>query len=263
MPRGDGEMSMRIRFVVLTAVTLVVLLGWFALVYRPARSELAEVKTKVQAAQTEVAELEARLARLQVLKRNEKELRAQAVKFDKALPADPAISPYIRQVENIAKEAGIDFISITPSLPGAPTAGAAAPAAPVSPPPGSPAPASPGPSSPSPAATTGAPSAAPAQGPAAAPLRSISVSISAGGSFFAIENFISKMENLERAIRIDDFALSGAAEPGAAAPAISVSMKLQMFMGGPAAPAPTPGADPAGDPDAVDRFTGGATQGVE
>ena len=72
------------------------------------------------------------------------------------------------------------------------------------------------------------------------------------------------MEGLERAIRVDDFSLApaGAAE-GGGSPNLSLSLKLQMFMGGPPAPAAgttEPGAD---QPDAVDRFTGGATQGVE
>jgi Tfp pilus assembly protein PilO len=234
----------------------VVLLGWFALVYRPASSRLTEVKGQVAAMQAEVAALEARLARLQELKRNEEELRAQAVRFDKALPADPAVSSYVRQVEGIAKEAGIDFMTIGPGLPAEPTA-AAAPAAAA---PAAPTPSSPAPSSPGPAATAAAPAA---QAPAATALRSISVSISAAGSFFDIQEFMAKMEGLERAIRIDDFSLSGAAEEGGGSPKLSLSLKLQMFMGGPAAPAPgttEPGADA---PDAVDRFTGGATQGVE
>src|SRR5688500_15448037 len=126
MPDGDSQMSMRMRFVILIGGTILLLVGWFALAFRPASSKLAEVKDQVATVRAEIAALETRLATLQALKANEKELKAQAAKFKKALPAEPAVSTYIRQMQRIAEEAGIDWISVTPTVPSEPPAPAVA-----------------------------------------------------------------------------------------------------------------------------------------
>lgn len=210
-------MSMRMKFVALTVATLLFVIGWFFVGFKPASSRLAEVKDEVETTRTEIAALQARLARLQELKLNEAQLRADAERYDRGLPTRPAVSDFIRQVQDAANNAGIDFLTISPSVP-AETGGAQA-AQPADP-------------------------SAPPQAAAAA-YRTIDVSMNANGGFFNVERFVSNLERLDRAIRIQTFNLSGGGQGDN--PPLSLAINLKMFMGSvpAAAPAPAP-APPTG-----------------
>jgi Tfp pilus assembly protein PilO len=228
---------MRMRFVALVALSLVVTIIWYTAAFKPSRTKLADVRADVVRTEAEVAALTTKLAQLQELKRNEKQLREEFAKFKDAVPVEPAVSDFILDVQDAANQAGIDFLSIAPSLPAAPTGGAAAVAAP------------PASAVPSAAEEAEAAAAAPPV-PAAPSAQAVSVALTADGSFFEIEDFVAKMEKLQRAIRIDNFTLSGGggdtASSGAAAPAagvgaspkVSLSIKLQMYMNQAAAAAP-------------------------
>lgn len=213
-------MSMKMKFLALAAATLLFVGGWYFLGFKPATSKLKEVKAQVDTTRAEVAALEVRLARLQELKRNEKDLRAQAARFDKGLPTTPSVPKFIRQVQGIASEAGIDFLSVAPTVPTA----AAAPAPPPPPADGS--------------AAAAPPAVA---GPA---LSTIGVSLNATGGFFDIESFVAKMEDLERALRIDTFSLGGSGDK------LTLAISMKMFMAAPP-PAPAPAA-PAASPPPVE-----------
>ena len=201
-------MSMKAKFIALTVGTLLLVVAWFFLGFKPASSKLKEVKDEVTQTENEIAALETRLATLQELKRNAKQLRADARRYAEGLPTKPAVSDFIRQVQEQASDSGIEFLTVAPSAPSAPS----------------------GPNA-----------------PTAGGLKAISVSLNASGTFFQVEEFVSKMERLERAIRIDTFSLGGSAEK------LSLSVKMQMFMSqaaaaaatAPGAAPPAPGASPA------------------
>lgn len=215
-------MSMKRKFVSLGLVTLVVLIGWSAGAFRPAQSKLGELNDDVEATKQQVSTLQAKLQTLISLKENEPKVRAEVERMRTALPNDePKVSDFIIQVQDAANAAGIDFLTITPSLPAVPEnfdvapAGQSAPAA-------TPAPAAPSVNESKPGTTT----TAPAQ--PQTPVRSISVQIKAEGRFFEIEQFVVNMEHLARVLRIDSFDLS--AGGGDKAGVLSASMKLQIFM---------------------------------
>jgi Tfp pilus assembly protein PilO len=185
--------SIRMRFAALGVGTLVLVLGLFFMGIKPSTSKLAAVKDEVQTVRDEISTLRAELARRQALKRDEAKLRADLERLGKGLPEKPAVSEYIRQVQQIANEAGLEFLTITPGVP---------------------------------ADTAAVPG-----------LKSITLSMSTTGSFFDVEEFVSKMERLERAVRIDTFSLGGESpEP------LNLSLSMQMFMQPPAAPAAATGA---------------------
>lgn len=246
-------MSMRMRFVALVALTLVVTVVWYVAAFKPSRTKLSEVRADVKRTQDEVAALTAKLQHLQDLKANEEELRKEFAKLKDALPVEPAVSDFILDVQQAADQAGIAFLSIAPALPAA-TAGSA-PAAAASG--AATAPSSGASPSPSQAETAESTATAPTTTQVAPGVHGIAVSLTADGSFFAIEEFVAKMEKLERALRVNTFSLSGAggdtAATGAAAPAagvsgspkVSLTIALQIFMGGPAATASTAPAAPA------------------
>ena len=220
-------MSMRMRFGALILACVVVAAGWFMFVFRPAQADLGEVNDKVEQTVDQVAALQTKLAELQALKANEAEVREEGQKMQAALPTDPRLADFIRLVQNAANEAGIDFVTVTPSLPAAPTT-QAAPSTPSTS-------ASPPPSASSSDDTAAAPAAP------VSPIQAISVQVSAKGRFFEMENFILKMEHLARAMRIDDFSVTSDDSTGGGSPLLSTSMKLQIFMvnGQAAAPAAT------------------------
>lgn len=230
-------MSIKNRFITIALLLTIALMGWFALAFRPAQSRLNELNSSVGLTREQVTSLQAQLERLTGLKRNEGNVRAEAARMTKALPADPSMSDFILQVQDAANSAGIDFLSIAPSLPAVPVDAAAA--APV---PGT------TPATPQPSSTPSADGASTTPTAPTTPLRTISIQLDVEGKFFEIEQFILKLEHLARALRIDDFTLSagaqgsqgpdGAKAAGAVVPdRLTSSMKLQMFMLAPQAAA--------------------------
>jgi Tfp pilus assembly protein PilO len=210
---------MKKRFVSLGLVCLIALLAWFVAAFRPAHSELGKLHTDVDAAKAKVSSLQSQLQTLIALKNDQAHLRTEATRFATALPKDPKVSDFIIQVQNAANAAGIDFLTITPSLPAVPAALAAAttPTAPTTPTDGS-------------AKTSSTDGNAAAAAPATpeTPLRSISIQIRADGHFFEIEDFTLKLEQLARALRIDQFGLTGGNEENGEL--LSATMTLQIFM---------------------------------
>lgn len=239
---------MRMRFVGLVALSLVVTIVWYAAAFKPSRTKLGEVRADVKRTQDEVAALTQKLQHLQQLKANEEELRKEFAKLKNALPVEPAVSDFILDVQDAADQAGISFLTISPSLP---TATASAPASAAA----SSAASEPAGASPKPSEAESAAEIATTPTTATPAARGISVSLTADGSFFTIEEFVAKLEKLERALRVNTFSLSGGggdtAATGAAAPAaglsgspkVSLSITLQIFMGdsspAPAVTAPT------------------------
>lgn len=210
-------MSVRLRAILLGAGFLVLVVAWFFLGFNPNRSRINELRDEQEEVEASITRLEAELARLEELQRMEPELRAQFTRLQDAVPEDPRIPDFILQVQEAANLAGIEFLSISPSLPAAFT------------PPGG-------------------------EG-GAANLQAIAVSIQTTGRFFALEDFIIRLEKLARAVRINTFGLSpggGAADVPGTSPSMSVTFQLQIFM------ASTTGQ--AGG--ATGGTTGGATGGT-
>jgi len=211
-----NSMSLKLKTVLVLVALAVVSAGWFLLVFHPNQAKVAKLHTQVDTERAQVAALEGELRHLQALQRNEPKLRAQLARFATALPTDPGLPQFILQIQDAANKAHVDFLSVTPSLPSAPTstsagAGAAAPAA-------------------------GTPTTNPTTG-----LQEISVNITTTGKYFTLENFVYRLEHLDRALRVDTFTVSGSSGSGAAASSaggvagpqpgsLSVSMKLRMFM---------------------------------
>ncbi len=222
------NLSTRARFVALALATLLVVVGWYGFAYRPGASKLKKIKADIVASQAQVAQLQNELVRLQALKANAPKLRALQAKFNTALPSKPAVSDFIRKVQDAATKSGLDFLSIAPSVPSAPTGGSApAPA---------PAPAA-SPAAGAPAVVAPAPAAQPA-------LQSIAISLTARGKFFPMKDFIHRLEHLDRALKVSTFSLSGSGAAGS--PDLSVSISLMIFEAqdvAPAAPA-APAASP-------------------
>jgi type IV pilus assembly protein PilO len=191
------------QYLVFTVLACVFVLaaGWFLLV-SPKRSEAADLHTQAAGQVSANAQLETQLA---VLKAQAKDLPKQKAKLAAVaakIPDNPALPALIRSLTAAAKSAGIELVTVTPGQPTAVT-GAAAPAAPTAP--------------------TGAAGSQSASQPAVAgagQLAQIQLTLSVAGGYFQVEQFVAQLENLPRAMRINNLALAPGAnpvKPGAAA----------------------------------------------
>lgn len=196
-------MSPRARLILAAVLAVVVWVAFFFLFIRPRQNELAEVRDQVSAEEARTATLQAELTRLQDLQARAPELEAELARIRQLVPRDHEVPNFIFLVQDAANAAGVDFVSIAPSLPQTPPEGAA--------------------------------------------LAEISSSITAGGSYFAVQDFIRRLHNLDRAVRLDNITLSGTEDEETGVVELSFTTQARMFFELPAAPAAatTPGASPS------------------
>lgn len=202
-------MSMRNRFIALGAVVALMVVAFVAFPFRSNRAEVKNVRAQQATVQEQIDALRVRLERLKELQRNEPALRAESARFGDALPSEPRLPDFILQVQESANLAGVDFLSIAPTLP-----------APFSP-----------------ATAAGAPATS-TTAPSAGGLQAISVAVSTTGGYADVVDFVTRLEQLKRAVRVNTFTLSpggdAAGAPGGS-PKLSVAFQVQMFVESPAA----------------------------
>jgi len=249
-------------------IVVVFLAGWF-LAISPQQSHAASLR-KQQAAQDVANQgLQTTLARLTAQSDNVVANQARLAAIAKELPATADLAIYVRSLTAAAAATNIDLVSIAPSTPT--TLGPIKTATPVTPvTPAVPSAAVGGKAAP--AAATTSPSAAP--GGTAVPartgatgttapqtgLQAVSLTIVANGDYFALEQFLTKLQTMQRTTIVSSVNLTPAAPllaPGAAAPApalnnawktIGANITVTIFeaampaIAAPAAPLATPAA---------------------
>lgn len=201
--------------------------GLFLLLFliRPEAKKASDLRAQQAVAEQQQAQLRSQLSRLQSLQKDEPRLRAELARMQDGLPTDPRLPDFILQVQEAAGLAGIDFLSISPSLP-----------VPFSPP--------------------TVPGAAPAQSATGSTatggqLQTIAINVSTTGKYFEVLDFIVRLERLRRVVRINTFSMApgGSGTASTTSPVLSVTFALQMFVNSPvAAVAPGAAAPPGGSP---------------
>jgi Tfp pilus assembly protein PilO len=225
-------MPVRTRLILVVVGFVVVTILWFLVLWKPAQNKVNTLLDQQRQQRQEQATLEANIKRLKDLQQQEPRLRAEIARLQDSLPADPRLPDFILQLQESASLAGIDFLTISPSVPSpyAPPAPAGAPAA-------------------APPATTGG------------QLQSVTVSVTANGKYFEVLDFIVRLEKLRRAVRVNTISMAPGTAPGAppteqavgVSPNLSVTFAMQMFLvspvaAGAAAPAPAPTPGPTASP---------------
>jgi Tfp pilus assembly protein PilO len=115
---------MRSRFVIFgVLLTVVVVLIWNIAIFSPRGSKLNDAKKAAQAAQQLEPGLQATLARLKQISQNGPAIAAQLDKLNAAVPASPDLDGFILSANQIAVQAGIDWLSVSPSVVQAGTTG--------------------------------------------------------------------------------------------------------------------------------------------
>lgn len=181
---------MRRNVLVFALVMLGVLVLWFFLIWSPQSNKIDEARTAADAAENQEQTLKLEVQRLQALEKQAPQLRERAARADTAIPEDPQLAQFILQVQEAADASGVEWISVSPSPPAA-AAG--------------------------PAATAGTPQAG--------GVRQVAISMSVEGGYFQVQDFITRLETLSRAVKISSVALTGGKDdPTHLAAALSMNM---------------------------------------
>jgi Tfp pilus assembly protein PilO len=106
------------RAVVIAFVVAAALLGlWFVLLWGPQGGKLDDAEKRHQAADAANSALEVRLSRLKAAQARAPQLLADQETLRRAVPDGPELAQFILDANDVANEAGVDFISISPSVP--------------------------------------------------------------------------------------------------------------------------------------------------
>ena len=187
----------------IVASVLIMAAGWF-LAVSPKRAEAAELRLQ---AEQQVSANSAAATQLQVLQAKAKDLPKEQAKLAAVaakIPDNPALPGLVRALIEAADSSGVELVSVAPGPPA--LVAVAAPVAPVDP-------------AAAPAAQQTPVDGAVPVDPAAAPvtpagqLANIPVAINVVGDFFEIQQFMSLLETLPRALRVQDLAVTPGVSP--------------------------------------------------
>ena len=176
--------------------------GWFLLV-APKRSEAAEVRTQTAAKISANSALQTQIAMLKAQAKQLPQQQAKLAAVAAKIPDTPALPGLIRALTDAADESGVELISLAPSVP-AVVAAPVKPAAVTAPAAGTPV-------STGAAATTPTTPVAPAG--LAGTLQSISLAVNVVGGYFQVEQFLDRVENLTRAMKVTSVTMAPGANP--------------------------------------------------
>lgn len=115
---------MKARVVAVVVLGLVaVVLAWNALFFAPAGRDVDAARQRRDAAVTEQAQLAAELRSLQEIGTQGPAWRAKVAKLNAMVPRTPELDAFIRSAYTLKVSSGVDWVSIQPSEPAAPTSG--------------------------------------------------------------------------------------------------------------------------------------------
>ena len=98
-----------------------VLILWYVLLWGPRKADFSEARDRREKAEIQRAELAARVDRLRAAQKDEPMKRAQVEALRTTIPDEPNLAAFILDTNDAASKAGIDFISIAPTEPAAPS----------------------------------------------------------------------------------------------------------------------------------------------
>jgi Tfp pilus assembly protein PilO len=174
-------MNLNRRLLIPLGVGVAVLVLWFVALWGPQGSALSSARKRASDATAQRETLRDQLQRLQDSRRDQPLKQSRLETMRVAVPDDPNLAQFILDANDAASNAGIDFLSITPTPPSAPAGG-----------------------------TTGTTAAGgAAAGGAAAPVP-IRVGLTLTGGYYQVLNFVNLLDKLPRIVVVDNIALTAA-----------------------------------------------------
>ena len=176
------------QWVALTALGAVAIVagGWF-LVVSPKRAHAADLRAQAASQQQSNLQLQTTLA---TLKAQAKDLPAQQAKLAAVaakIPSNSGMAALLRMLDAAAADTGVELVSVAPA--------AAAPVVPAG------------------AGVQTAGAAKTAATSSAAGLQAIPLALNVVGSYFQVAQYMDRLENLPRALRVAGFTLAPGANP--------------------------------------------------
>ena len=210
------------KLVALTVLgSLVVLLGGYFLLVGPKRSQAAELRGAAALQVSANSALELQLAQLKAQARNLPKEQARLAAVAARIPTNRALPALIRALNDAAKGAGVELLSVSPGASAlvtptvvaapvvSPSAATTATGNPAAPPALGAAPGS---------ATPGTTLGAAPTGAEAGQLAQLPVTLSLAGGYFQMEQFVSALEDLPRSLRLTGVARAPGSNPMVPAP---------------------------------------------
>jgi type IV pilus assembly protein PilO len=110
-------MSRRIRFVLVALVLVVIVAVCWFMVLSPLRADIATANASIEAERTKLAAAQAKLAQAETTRQEGKLNQARLLELAKMVPDSEEIPSLLLQIQELADQSGIEFISITPGEP--------------------------------------------------------------------------------------------------------------------------------------------------
>ncbi len=192
--------------------------GWFLLV-SPKRTEAADLQAKTVSQEGTNTSLEQKLQQLKAQQADLPQKRARLAAITTKIPGNPALPSLIRDLTAAGRKIGVSIDSMAPSAPLAVTAAA-------------------------PGVVAAAPAPAAAGGTADA-LFQVPLTLKVTGSYFELEQYVSKLEGLKRSFLVTGFNLGQASVSGAPEEALTITLTGRVFLTQPVAPAAVTPVAPA------------------
>ncbi len=98
-------------------VSLLMLLGWWFLMWSPAGSDIAAADVQFQASQAEAQSLQVQLERLQATEARMPELQSRFQTLNAAIPDSPDMAEFSFLVTQASEASGLDFLTLTATPP--------------------------------------------------------------------------------------------------------------------------------------------------
>lgn len=237
-------MSRRV-IVIAAAAAVLVLLGWYALLWSPAKSDLDKAEQRTAAAESQEQQLQTQINRLRDVQRQEPLRRAQLETLRTAIPDTPNLGQFILDVNDAATRAGIRFISIAPTEPRAPTAVVA-------------------PTTTTTAAgatttTTATTGTTAATVPVATPPAEIALTFQIQGGYYPVLDFLNRLDRLPRLVVTDAVNISSNEDTGLLTVGLTARMFVRAVPPGFVGAAPTTTSTTAAGGATTTTAAGGAT----
>lgn len=109
-------------YIITAVVAVVLIVAWYFLLFSPTRTEISDLDSQIQTAQTSLTTAQQEVVRLESYKKTAPQSRAEVVRLSKMLPMSEGIPSMIIELTKTTDVSGVELSSITrgTTLPGSP-----------------------------------------------------------------------------------------------------------------------------------------------
>ncbi len=200
------------------AVVLILLAGWFLLV-APARANATDIEEQATSQQAANAQLASKIEQLKVQEQDLPAQEAKLAKFRQRIPAQPALPSFIRSLSQIADQSNVELISLEPQTPQALAVAVPTTTAPTTGEAG---------------ATDGGDTVTLDTTPDSQ-VQFVQAQVTIAGGYFNTEQFLSKLERLQRSFLVTGFDITAVDDPTVTPGDVETHLQVRVFF----APPPT------------------------